>query len=1601
MKKNRLANQLGLFVFFGFFFSLLVSPILAVSTSYNTSFPTIDFNNSTMVNSTAYEGTSMYLGGKFSYIGPRNTGFSGVFSTSTSDTVGTYARVNNTVTEVISDGSNGWYIAGYFTQVGAVSQSYLAHINSDGSLDTNFLPTLSARPLKLALSSDGTKLYVGGFFTTVNSVTRNYLAVLNTSDGSLDTGFNASITSGYSSPAVYGLMLSSDGNTLYVGGKFNSVGGQTRVGIAAVNPSTGAVLAWYPSGGINYNTSGATQVDFTTDGTYLYVWGIFNLVQGSSWSGMARINIATATHDTSFTVSNNGTVSKAEVSGGILYLSGYFTSVKSTARAGFAAIDVSDGSLTSLNLGLLTHSIISSRSVRDFEINGNTLYIGGVFLTPGGVRPVMTAYDLNTSSFTSWNPGVNGAVEAFALSADKSKVYIGGNFTSAGGDYINSLAKVNSDGSVDDTFNFDMPMGSIVNKLQIIGDYLYVSGYFTSIDGQSMDHLVRINVDTGVLDTSWVPNPDDQVIDFTLNGTTMYLGGNFYTLGADSREQIGAIDVCTAEATSWNPTGFDSTIKNVVLNSDASVLFVSGEFSAPQNYITALKTTASAAPACNLTATPLDESFEGTNPPSGWSVGGNVAFAESTTEFQDGLKSMASGTIGNSQISSLDTTVTMTNPGKLTFYWKVSSATFDNLIFCLNNTGCTRNEGDLTISGIRDWEQATINLPPGTSTLTWKYAKNSSGVAGSDKGWVDNVVVEEYDNALLCLGDSYRIGWNPNATSYVEDMLLSPDGSTLFVGGYFDNIGFGGNREYLAGFDTTSYVTKAFNATPSNYVESLDISADGTSLYVGGWFTTIGGSSRRSLAELNSTSGTASSWNPITSTNIGVVWNMDIEGNNAFASSEILSVAAPEEFNPLLLYGSIPTGVTNPSHPVCSGGSTPTPTPTTGSTPTNTPTPTPSSSSGSTQSSSSTSSDSTTVTVTTCSDTQPSSAPDLFQLKSAAEYVTLFFSPVSPVSTYSVEYGNTSEANTYGVNFNGTSKGVQKYTIYGLSPGKTYYFRVKGVNGCKAGEWSAVKSVQTDDIEELPAESATLVSKEKKNKPSEPTPSPTMGATAGIPVVEGVSSSSTRDSITLEITYDKPSQGKVKYKEKDNKNGNNGQKKATPTITQSLSPTDITTPTSVITASIVATLPPTATTTPSTVPSSTPTQSPTSTATIAPTEAVAETTVTGPDDEGWMEITTEEYSEELVVVIENLEENTQYEYVVTGTDFNNVTSEEVSQIAFTTGTDDGHLLEPVEVIVEHKEVIVRWNTDVDTTGILKYGSSEQLGEEIRLDTLSTQHEVILRGLPPKSTYYYQIESAGPSIVRSLMGAFVTGVYAEEDETASITGLKEELESQSIANRVKTVSQSPLFASTLLVMLSLSIQNFLTKIRRIVFVGSRVSPIKYPPLILSVFSKRKRPWGVVFDTVNGLPQEMVLVILRNEKKQQLHALTDKNGQYDFDVPEGWYSMTPSTLGYSFPPSEMKQTMQGYKRVYGGEEFQVQNGEIPIYNIPIEPDDKKRSMNQQKKETHIIAPLSKIQNSVFYLGFLWSIIAFLSFVSWYNGMVFLLYILFFGARTITKR
>src|SRR5262249_54253067 len=98
------------------------------------------------------------------------------------------------------------------------------------------------------------------------------------------------------------------------------------------------------------------------------------------------------------------------------------------------------------------------------------------------------------SSFLT-GTGANGVVFGVAVQAD-GRIGVGGDFTSFNGRPLNRIARLNSDGSLDNGFNPGTGANDTVFALRIQPDSaLVIGGTFTAVDDLSRSHIARVHGD--------------------------------------------------------------------------------------------------------------------------------------------------------------------------------------------------------------------------------------------------------------------------------------------------------------------------------------------------------------------------------------------------------------------------------------------------------------------------------------------------------------------------------------------------------------------------------------------------------------------------------------------------------------------------------------------------------------------------------------------------------------------------------------------------------------------------------------------------------------------------------------------------------------------------------------------------------------------------------------------------------------------------------------------------------------------------------------------------------------------------------------------------
>lgn len=183
------------------------------------------------------------------------------------------------------------------------------------------------------------------------------------------------------------------------------------------------------------------------------------------------------------------------------------------------------------------HGVDGSVEALHIQPDDGKILIGGNYNFVNGVeRNYLARLNSDGSLDESFYTDVNSYVYFIAQQTD-GKILIGGSFSNVNGQVINGIARLNDNGSLDTSFNSDITrtdsdLGSRIYALVVLedGDIL-VGGAFNRVDGQERNYVARLNPD-GSLDESFNANivyidQSYSVKDIAVSGNMIYIGGEF------------------------------------------------------------------------------------------------------------------------------------------------------------------------------------------------------------------------------------------------------------------------------------------------------------------------------------------------------------------------------------------------------------------------------------------------------------------------------------------------------------------------------------------------------------------------------------------------------------------------------------------------------------------------------------------------------------------------------------------------------------------------------------------------------------------------------------------------------------------------------------------------------------------------------------------------------------------------------------------------------------------------------------------------------------------------------------------------------------------
>lgn len=490
-------------------------------------------------------------------------------------------------------------VAGAFTSLndGAVNRAGLARLDEDGSVDQTF-PDVQIGGLvsvnKVLVQLDG-KILIVGEFDTVAGQPRENIARLN-ADGSLDTGFSVDALDGLNTDEVFEVEIQRN-NKILIGGSFNAIGGITRKQIARLNPD-GSLDPGFDPHADRGGGAEVTDIDIQGDGKIVYV-GNISSVNETVNSNLGFVSsryisriLPDGSPDPEFlnpgpSGGSSPGISSVEIAAnGKFYVYGRFEHFGALVqnpefdRDGFARLNA-DGTVDE---DFIFDINLPSRELLLGQENGKLL-----MSQSNSVGPFLVRLNEDRTEDVDFNPGANGSVRAFSVQ-DDHKIVVGGSFTQIGGENINRIARLNADGSIDETFFSASGLNQDVLALATLADgSVMVGGRFNNVGINP--RLIRILKD-GALDTDFIlsPNGEVQALLVRPDGKVLVAGefsglSDFSIPSFVSRAGIALVNVDGTVDNSFVPELGDSTALNtfvsvIALQPDGKVL-VGGRFKFP------------------------------------------------------------------------------------------------------------------------------------------------------------------------------------------------------------------------------------------------------------------------------------------------------------------------------------------------------------------------------------------------------------------------------------------------------------------------------------------------------------------------------------------------------------------------------------------------------------------------------------------------------------------------------------------------------------------------------------------------------------------------------------------------------------------------------------------------------------------------------------------------------------------------------------------------------------------------------------------------------------------------------------------------------------
>lgn len=509
---------------------------------------------------------------------------------------------NDDVNAIFVQSDGKIILGGKFTNYNGSAANRIIRLNQNGSIDNDFTTGsgFSNDAVEVVKMDSSGNIMVGGSFTGFyNGTAVNRICLLH-SNGILKTDFDSD--AGPGSGSVLALEMDAE-NLWYIGGSFSVFDGLNQGRLVKIN-ANGEREEGYLSAGIGFDNSVLKVLPLADK--KIVVLGNFKKFNGNFSPGIARV-LGDGSYDASFNSGQSGAnnLIKSGViqKDGKIILGGNFTKYNDIASGRIIRV-LPDGAIDhSFNTGSGLNGQVYAMAIQSDE----KVIVAGNFTSYNGIPAIRIIRLLqNGSRDTSFDTalGADATIEAIAVQPD-GKIIIGGRFNSFNTNSFARLVRLNPNGSMDSGFRTGTGFDKNVYAIELQSDQkIIVGGSFLSYNGTSQKRIARLNTD-GSLDATFesgtgfskgevrciLIQPDDRIlVGGTFSGTyktktalrlirlqksgdydpsfesqlnnklftmsftpdyKMVIGGNFNSVSGISKHRIARIKLCV-NATVWD-----------------------------------------------------------------------------------------------------------------------------------------------------------------------------------------------------------------------------------------------------------------------------------------------------------------------------------------------------------------------------------------------------------------------------------------------------------------------------------------------------------------------------------------------------------------------------------------------------------------------------------------------------------------------------------------------------------------------------------------------------------------------------------------------------------------------------------------------------------------------------------------------------------------------------------------------------------------------------------------------------------------------------------------------------------------------------------------